>query len=167
LLEAVQARFPALPLVAEDLGIITPAVEALRDAFALPGMRVLQFAFSGDPANPHLPANFVPRTLAYTGTHDNDTSLGWYRSLDDATRSTVDQFLGGRPDMPWTFIEAVFASSANSALAPLQDFLALDGRARMNTPGRAEGNWSWRCEPGRLNGGLADRIRAAVAAAGR
>jgi 4-alpha-glucanotransferase len=167
LLDAVQARFPALPLVAEDLGIITPAVEALRDAFALPGMRVLQFAFSGDPTNPHLPDNFVPETLAYTGTHDNDTSLGWYQSLDDATRRNVDQFLGGAPEMPWSFIEAVFASCANSALAPLQDYLALDSDGRMNTPGRAQGNWRWQCRPGQLDAALADRIRAAVVAADR
>ena len=167
LLEAVHARFPALPLVAEDLGIITPEVDALRDAFALPGMRVLQFAFSGDPDNPHLPEHYAPRTLAYTGTHDNDTTLGWYGSLDPATRATVDRYLGGAPAMPWSMIERVLASRANAALAPLQDFLELDGRARMNTPGIAEGNWRWRFAADALTPTLAARIRRAVEASGR
>jgi 4-alpha-glucanotransferase len=167
LLEAVRTTFPDLPLVAEDLGIITPEVEALRDAFGLPGMRVLQFAFSGDPLNPHLPEHYVPHTLAYTGTHDNDTTLGWYRSLDDAARAVVDHYLDGAPDMPWAMIERVFACRARSALVPLQDYLALDGRARMNTPGVAEGNWRWQADAAALTPALAARIRAAVLAAGR
>jgi 4-alpha-glucanotransferase len=167
LLDAVRAQFPAMPLVAEDLGIITPEVEALRDAYALPGMRVLQFAFSGDPRNPHLPEHYLPRTLAYTGTHDNDTTLGWYRSLDDRTRAEVDGYLGGAPEMPWSMIRKVFASSANSAIAPLQDYLGLDGNARMNTPGVAEGNWRWQCAADALTPALAGRIREAVQASGR
>jgi 4-alpha-glucanotransferase len=167
LLEAVRTAFPNMPMVAEDLGIITPEVEQLRDAFGLPGMRVLQFAFSGDPANPHLPEHYVPHTLAYSGTHDNDTTLGWYRSLDDASRAAVDRYLGGAPDLPWTMIERLFASCANSAIVPLQDYLALDARARMNTPGVADGNWRWRFEHGALTPALARRIRTAVVAAGR
>jgi len=167
LLEAVRTRFPEMPLVAEDLGIITPAVEALRDAFGLPGMRVLQFAFSGDPANPHLPEHYVANSLAYTGTHDNDTTLGWYRSLDPGPRAVVDRYLGGDPPMPWAMIERVFASRANSALAPMQDYLGLDGRHRMNTPGRADGNWRWQFAAEQLTPALAARIRAAVEAAGR
>jgi 4-alpha-glucanotransferase len=162
LLQRVREAFPAMPLVAEDLGIITPEVEALRDGFDLPGMRVLQFAFSGDPLNPHLPQHYVPHTLAYTGTHDNDTTLGWYRSLPAALRSEVDRFLGGHPAMPWAMIERVFASAANSALAPMQDYLELDGRARMNTPGLADGNWRWRFEDAQLDARLARRIRATV-----
>jgi len=167
LLEAIQGAFADLPLVAEDLGIITPEVEALRDAFGLPGMRVLQFAFSGDPDNPHLPERYLPHTLAYTGTHDNDTTLGWYRSLDGVARAAVDRYFGGAPDMPWAMIERVFASRARSALVPLQDYLALDGRARMNTPGVAEGNWRWRVDAAALTPAFAERIRAAVGAAGR
>jgi 4-alpha-glucanotransferase len=167
LLDAIRAEFPSMPMVAEDLGIITPEVEVLRDAFGLPGMRVLQFAFSGDPANPHLLEHHVPHALAYSGTHDNDTTLGWYRSLDDTARSAVDRYLGGAPELPWAMIERLFASRANSAIVPLQDYLALDGRARMNTPGVADGNWRWRFARGVLTPALARRIRTAVVAADR
>ena len=167
LLQALKAAFPALPLVAEDLGVITPEVETLRDRFDLPGMRVLQFAFSGDPHNPHLPQHYVPHSLAYTGTHDNDTTLGWYQSLPAVLRGEVDRFLGGHPAMPWAMIERVFASSANSALAPMQDYLELDGRARMNTPGLADGNWRWRFEGAQLDARLARQIRATVERHGR
>jgi 4-alpha-glucanotransferase len=167
LLDAARRRFPGMPLVAEDLGIITPAVEALRDRFALPGMRVLQFGFSGDPDNPHLPENYVEHTLAYTGTHDNDTTLGWYRSLDAGARGLVDRYLGGAPEMPWALIRAVFDSRANVALVPLQDYLGLDGRARMNTPGVAAGNWRWQASAEALTPALAARIRAVVDRSGR
>jgi 4-alpha-glucanotransferase len=167
LLDAVRARFPGMPLIAEDLGLITPAVEALRDAYALPGMRVLQFAFSGDPHNPHLPEHYVPHLLAYSGTHDNDTTLGWYRGLDARTRTAVDGYLGGGPAMPWAAIERVYASCANSALAPMQDYLALGSAARMNTPGVAAGNWRWQIAAGQLTDALAAQIHRAAAASGR
>jgi 4-alpha-glucanotransferase len=102
LLDTIRQRFQPLPLVAEDLGVITPPVDALREAFGLPGMRVLQFAFSGDPHNPHLPANYRANTVAYTGTHDNDTTLGWYRSLEPAVAADVDRLAVGAMSVPLT-----------------------------------------------------------------
>lgn len=167
LLAHLAAAWPDRPLVAEDLGVITPEVERLRDDFELPGMRVLQFAFSGEPHNPHLPEAHPRHAVAYTGTHDNDTSLGWYGSLDADTRAQVAAYLGGVPDMPWPLIDAVYASAANSAIVPLQDYLGLDGRARMNTPGTVAGNWRWRLLPGQADAALARRIRARVESADR
>ena len=167
LLARLAACLPALPLVAEDLGVITAAVDTLRDDFDLPGMRVLQFAFSGDPENPHLPRSYPARSIAYTGTHDNDTTLGWYRSLEPAARNAVDAYFQGSPQMPWSMIDAVFRSAADTAIVPLQDFLELDSRGRMNVPGRADGNWRWRAAGQCLDAPLAARIRAAVEAGGR
>lgn len=167
LLRAFAQRFDPLPVVAEDLGVITPQVNALRDEFLLPGMRVAQFAFSGDPDNPHRPENYVANTVAYTGTHDNDTTLGWYRSLDERTRLEVDRLAGIDESMPWALIHVVLHSLANLAIVPMQDFLSLDGRHRMNTPGEAEGNWHWRFERDGLSTELAARIRAMLVASGR
>jgi 4-alpha-glucanotransferase len=154
-------------VVAEDLGIITPQVDALRTSFGLPGMRVAQFAFSGDPGNPHLPRNYLANTVAYTGTHDNDTTLGWYSSLDEATRGEVDRVTGVVAGMPWALIDLVLRSVANLAVVPLQDFLSLDGSHRMNTPGETDGNWSWRFGLSQLTPQLADRIRASLVTCGR
>jgi 4-alpha-glucanotransferase len=165
-LNALRQRFDPLPVVAEDLGVITPQVDALRESFGLPGMRVAQFAFSGDPDNPHLPRNYIANTVAYTGTHDNDTTLGWYRGLDTRTRTEVDR-LAGTTEMPWALIDVVVESVANLAMVPMQDFLGLDGAHRMNTPGEAAGNWRWRFERSQLTPLLADRIRACLAANGR
>jgi 4-alpha-glucanotransferase len=162
LLSALRRQFDPLPVVAEDLGIITPQVDALRESFGLPGMRVAQFAFSGDPDNPHLPRNYVANNVAYTGTHDNDTTLGWYSSLDDTTREEVDRVTGVVAGMPWALIDVVFQSVANLAVVPLQDFLSLDGSHRMNTPGQADGNWSWRFSRPQLTPQLADRIRGTL-----
>jgi 4-alpha-glucanotransferase len=135
----------ALPLVAEDLGIITDSVRELRDRFALPGMAVVQFAFDGTRDNPHLPANVAERSVFYTGTHDNDTLHGWYRSLDDGIREYVRAALGaGEHAMPDFVVDAVYASRARLAVVPMQDLLGLGSASRMNTPGRAEGNWHWR-----------------------
>jgi 4-alpha-glucanotransferase len=134
-----------LPLVAEDLGIITDSVRELRDRFALPGMAVIQFGFDGSHDNPHLPANVAERSVFYTGTHDNDTLLGWYESLDEGQRGNVGATLGaGDRPMPDFVIEAVYGSRARMAVLPMQDLLGLGSSARMNTPGRAEGNWRWR-----------------------
>jgi 4-alpha-glucanotransferase len=134
-----------LPLVAEDLGIITPEVEKLRDGFGLPGMKVLQFAFSGDSDNPYLPYNHHRNSIVYTGTHDNDTTLGWYRNLEDESRKYVDEYLGNsREPMPWPMIRAALGSRARLAMLPMQDILALGGEHRMNLPGTTEGNWTWR-----------------------
>jgi 4-alpha-glucanotransferase len=167
LLLALQARWQTLPVVAEDLGIITPQVDALRDAFSLPGMRVLQFAFSGDPTNPHLPCNYTTHTVAYTGTHDNDTTVGWYGSLAENTRGEVARVVDESLGMPWSMIDAVFRSRANTAIVPMQDFLGLDSRHRMNTPGMTDGNWCWRMTQGQFNADLAVRIRALLTQSGR
>ena len=145
-----------LPLVAEDLGLITPDVEALRHDFDLPGMRVLQFGFDGSSGNPHLPHNYTRHTVAYTGTHDNDTTLGWYRSLDPATATRVDEYLGcGPADMPRALVRAVLASVAELAVVPVADVLGLGSEARFNTPGTVGGNWSWRLPPAALTPALA------------
>jgi 4-alpha-glucanotransferase len=157
-----------LPLVAEDLGIITPEVDALRQQFALLGMKIMQFAFSGESDNPYLPFNHTTDSVVYTGTHDNDTTLGWYTSLDDDTRCYVDEYLG-RPKevMPWPLIRCTLASIANLAIIPMQDLLALGGEHRMNMPGTTEGNWMWRFSWDQVEEDLAERIERRVAMYGR
>jgi 4-alpha-glucanotransferase len=137
-----------LPFIAEDLGYITPDVDALRDQFHLPGIRVLQFAFDGNSQNPHLPRNFTPNTVAYTGTHDNPPSREWYEELPADRREDVRRYLGHGPAddqrVTWELIRLAWSSSAALAIAPLQDLLNLGAEARMNVPGRADGNWAWR-----------------------
>jgi len=137
-----------LPLIAEDLGVITPPVEALRDRFDLPGMKVLQFAFDGAADNPYLPANYGgSRWVVYTGTHDNATSRGWWDSLDPDSRGRFAALVGGSVHSPsWQLLELALASSADLAVVPMQDLLELDDGARFNTPGTASGNWSWRLD---------------------
>ncbi len=136
---------PQLELVAEDLGVITPEVEAMRRAHKLPGMKILQFAFSGGADNPYLPFHHTKDSVVYTGTHDNDTTLGWYTSLDDESRAFVDDYLGRSTEvMPWPMIRSCLASRASLAIIPMQDALGLGGDHRMNTPGTTEGNWNWR-----------------------
>ncbi|SBO42911.1 4-alpha-glucanotransferase [Cyanobium sp. NIES-981] len=141
-----QLRDGRLPLIAEDLGVITPAVEALRDRFALPGMKILQFAFNGDDDNPYLPANIQgPRWVVYTGTHDNATTTGWWQGLGDEERRRVEQVLGVTITSPaWQLLEAALATEAELAVAPVQDLLERDDSARFNTPGTSSGNWTWR-----------------------
>ena len=140
-----------LPLIAEDLGVITPAVEALRDRYDLPGMKILQFAFDGDPKNAYLPANYQGSNwCVYTGTHDNATCIGWWQQLSDAERHQVQELLGPVQAPGWQLMELALASSADWAVVPLQDLLQLGDEARFNTPGTSNGNWSWR-----LSGGLA------------
>jgi 4-alpha-glucanotransferase len=168
LFDAVRRELGGLPLIAEDLGLITEEVEALRDDLDLPGMRVLQFAFGGDdPQNPHLPRNYVHNAVAYTGTHDNDTVLGWYADADGPERRAVDELTGGGREMHWRLIETVLQSAAGWAIVPLQDVLGLGGQARMNTPGVPEGNWSWRLREGELTPELATRLAAIVRETGR
>lgn len=158
-LEACFERFPGLPLVAENLGIISDEVEALRHAFRLPGMTVIQFGFDGSPANPHLVHNHHRRDLVYSGTHDNDTTLGWHLSLDNHTRGYVDHYLGNSADpMPWPVIRAGFQSVCQLAMFPMQDFLGLDGSSRFNTPGTTSGNWAWTLDWSLCADGLPARI---------
>lgn len=143
---AVRQEFGQLDIIAEDLGLITPAVERLRDRFRLPGMKVLQFAFS-DPANVYLPHNFLtPNCVVYTGTHDNNTNRGWWESLKRTERAFAREYLGssGR-DISWDLIRLGHSSIAATAIVPLQDLLDLGAEARMNMPGVESGNWGWRC----------------------
>ncbi len=160
--------YDPLPLVAEDLGIITPEVEALRQKYRLPGMKILQFAFSGEPNNPYLPFNHTENSVVYTGTHDNDTTLGWYLSLDCETRQYVDEYLGRSQEiMPWPLIRCALASRARLAILPMQDLLALDGTHRMNLPGTIEGNWRWRFSWDQVEPDLAARLHRRVKMYGR
>ena len=158
-LEVCFTRFPDLPLVAENLGIISDDVEQLRKRFRLPGMTVMQFGFDGSSDNPHLLHNHHPRDLVYTGTHDNDTTLGWYQSLDDHTRRYVNAYLGvSGDDMPWPVIEAAFRSVCSLAIVPMQDLLGLGTEARFNTPGTVVNNWVWQLEWNFCNQGLSRRV---------
>lgn len=168
LFQALRNSLHELPLVAEDLGVITPEVDALRQRFGLPGMKILQFAFGGQADNPYLPHNHEALSVVYTGTHDNDTTLGWYQGLDDHTRAHLHEYLG-HPDepMPWALIRTAFASVATLAVIPMQDALGLDGAHRMNTPGVAEGNWRWRFDWQQLPDDLAGRLRRLVEVYGR
>ena len=147
--KAVEKGLGALPLIAEDLGLITPDVTALRDQFQLPGMRVLQFAFDGNADNPYLPRNYGPNTVVYTGTHDNATTRGWYEELSDKQQQNVWSYLGrsggAASEVAPALMQVAWESVAALAIAPLQDLLNLGNEARMNVPGRAEGNWRWRC----------------------
>jgi len=145
---ALQRELGGLPFFAEDLGIITPDVSALRDEFHLPGTRVLQFAFDGHSDNPHLPDNYQPNAVGYTGTHDNPTTRGWYEDLPDTARGNLWRYLkrpgGTSADASPALLRVLWSSVAALAMAPLQDVLNLGKEARMNQPGSAEGNWRWR-----------------------
>ncbi len=145
LFSALQTHFGELPILAEDLGIITPEVTALRRKFHFPGMLILQFAFDGQGDNPYLPHNHTEDSVVYTGTHDNDTTLGWFNTLPEWKQQQVMNYLGSPQEaMPWPLIRAAYASPARQAIIPLQDILALGSEHRMNTPGVPQGNWRWR-----------------------
>jgi 4-alpha-glucanotransferase len=164
LFDAARAELGDLPVIAEDLGVITPPVERLREQLGLPGMHVLQFAFDGSPANPHRPENHRENAVVYTGTHDNDTAVGWWESLRPSERERT----GLDADEPhWALIRLAHASRARVAIVPMQDVLGLGSDARMNTPGSAHGNWSWRVREGQLTRARAKRLRDETAAAGR
>jgi 4-alpha-glucanotransferase len=148
-----------LPVIAEDLGVITPEVEALRDAFNFPGMRVLQFAFVADTASAFLPHNYIRNTVAYAGTHDNDTTVGWWRQLDEGVRQQVRNYLGSSGDeIHWEMMRALFMSVADTTIVTLQDVLGLDSDARMNFPGRGDGNWYWRFRWEHLSAQIRERL---------
>jgi 4-alpha-glucanotransferase len=160
LFEKLDAELGDLPIIAEDLGLITPEVEELRDQFNLPGMRVLHFAFGDDAKNPYLPHNYSnPNTVVYTGTHDNDTTIGWFDSLEEWERERVQSYLGrDGSDIAWSLMRAAYASVADMAVVPLQDILRLGTEARMNVPGVTGGNWSWRYRSDMLTPGLAEGL---------
>jgi 4-alpha-glucanotransferase len=157
---SLKSYFNELPLIAEDLGVITPEVEELRDSFGFAGMKVLQFAFDEDPDNEFLPHNFSQNCVVYTGTHDNDTTRGWYEKAPAATQDFCRRYLARNGEhIAWEMIRAAWASVAETAIAPLQDFLELGSEARMNFPGREQGNWAWRVREDALSADLAERVR--------
>ena len=154
--------------MAEDLGVITPEVEDLRIRFGLPGMKVLQFAFDGDSDNPYLPRHHEEQGVVYTGTHDNDTTLGWWQQLDEEPREQVRACLTEPEEaMPWALIRLALQSTARLCVIPAQDILGLGSESRMNTPGTAEGNWAWQAPPDAFDHELATRIRGLLAATDR
>lgn len=171
LFTAIRNALGELPIIAEDLGVITPDVVALRDEFGFPGMRILQFAFGDDTTNHDLPHNYVPNVAAYTGTHDNDTTVGWFRSaVGEGSTRTAGQvereqkfclnYLNTKGnEIHWDFIRAVLASVANTTVVPLQDVLGLGTEARMNLPNTTQGNWSWRFKSNDLTDTIAARLR--------
>ncbi len=161
LFTAIKSALGPVPLVAEDLGMITPEVDALRLQLGLPGMKVLQFGFSDKGAHIHLPHRFAPATLAYTGTHDNDTTQGWWNTAPTAERAAVEAYLGPVANRPvWPLIRAAAASVAQIAVVPAQDLLELGSEARMNTPAVAAGNWSWRAPASAWAPTLTERLAA-------
>jgi 4-alpha-glucanotransferase len=161
LFHSLTSSLGPLPIVAEDLGTITSDVEHLRRSFAFPGMRVLQFAWGGDIGDPNLPHNHSRDAVVYTGTHDNDTTIGWWAGLDEATRRHVCEYLGTEGhEIHWDLIQAACASEADLAILPMQDVLGLDGGHRMNTPGQAAGCWEWRVDRSGLSDGPAERLAA-------
>jgi 4-alpha-glucanotransferase len=167
LFNAIRDALGTLPLVAEDLGFITPEVHELRRAAGLPGMKILQFGFA-QPDSPHLPHRFDPETVVYTGTHDNDTSRGWYESAPETERELARAYLGDDcVDVAWSMIRAAYTSVAHTAIAPAQDILALGTNARMNRPGDAGDNWSWRLQPNALTRHHAERLRRLAEITGR
>jgi 4-alpha-glucanotransferase len=160
LLQQLHDEFHSLPLVAEDLGIITDEVTQLREQFDLPGMKVLQFAFDGDPANVYLPSQHEFNSVVYTGTHDNDTTLSWYQQLDPSLQEYIYRYLNCNPAeaMPWSLIKSALASVACLAVFPMQDILGLGQGHRMNTPGTTEDNWQWRFDWDQVPADLAQKI---------
>ncbi len=172
LFRVLQAEFGELPIIAENLGVITPEVEAIRHDFGFPGMAILQFAFGNDPQGPSFrPHNYPHEVVAYTGTHDNDTTVGWWNStgVGDSVRTAEDvahehafarAYLDFHDEpIHWVLIRAVLASVANTAVVPMQDLLGLGNEARMNHPGTSSGNWRWRMRPGVLSLQLSARLR--------
>jgi 4-alpha-glucanotransferase len=166
--QAAKKELGTLPLIAEDLGVITPDVAALRDQFEIPGTRVLQFAFDGSADNPHLPRNYVHNCVVYTGTHDNNTTRGWFESLTEQQRRTLWTYIGRAPadsrEAAPELLRLAWSSRAALTMAPLQDVLNLPASARMNVPGQPAGNWRWRATEDMLSpaafGSLADLTRA-------
>jgi 4-alpha-glucanotransferase len=169
-LSRLKQEFGRLPIIAEDLGVISPEVIALRDAFELPGMKILQFAFGSGPQNPFLPINHINNCVVYTGTHDNNTCIGWFHEdVSKEEKAFAFQYLGkdSSEDIGWYFIRLAMSSVADRAIFPLQDILGLGSDSRMNIPGVADGNWAWRFSGEILTNNLADRLRDMTTTYGR
>jgi 4-alpha-glucanotransferase len=163
LFQSLEGALGPLPLVAEDLGLITPEVHALRQQLGMPGMRVIQFGFGDKGAHIHLPHLYTPGTVAYSGTHDNDTTVGWWKSTGKVERAAVAAYLGNIGEKPtWPMIRAAASSVAEMSIFPAQDLLELGSEARMNTPAVAAGNWSWRAPEGSWTPQLVETLAAIV-----
>jgi 4-alpha-glucanotransferase len=169
LFDAIKEKLGKLPVLAEDLGVITPEVEALRDKYEFPGMKILQFAFGADAGNPFLPFNYSRNFVVYTGTHDNDTTIGWYDKASDYEKQNLQLYLGcfSSEGVHWDLIRLALSSVANQALIPLQDVLGLPTEARMNFPSVAEGNWEWRYQSEALTKELSDHLKVLTQLYGR
>lgn len=165
---AVRRELGAVPIIVEDLGLITPDVVSLRAVLGFPGMNVLHFAFDGDPENAYLPHNYQRNSVVYTATHDNQTSIGWWSGLGEPERDEVRHYLGhAAEDIAWDLLRIAWASVSDVAIAPMQDVLRLGDEARMNTPATATGNWAWRLSGDQLDDGLADGLRDLTRTYGR
>jgi len=163
LFQYISKQLGTLPIIAEDLGVITPAITQMRQSLGYPGMKVLQFAFESDATNPYLPHNYKQtNTVIYTGTHDNNTTLGWFLSdkLPESARNHVRQYINSTNDehICWDFIRLAQSSIADLAIIPLQDILGFGEDCRMNTPGTGDGNWRWRCAAYFLSEATAQRL---------
>lgn len=169
LFQTIKQELGTLPIIAEDLGVITPDVEELRDKFGFPGMKILQFAFGSGPDNPYLPFNYARNCLVYTGTHDNNTTVGWFNNLQPWDREGLENYMGHfSPDgIHWDLMRLALSSVADTAIFPLQDVLGLGEEARMNTPGQPGGNWGWRYRAEALTPELSDRLRHLTITYGR
>jgi 4-alpha-glucanotransferase len=168
LFESIRRHMGDLPIIAEDLGVITPDVADLRDSFQLPGMKILQFAFDSAEENDFIPHNYHKNCLVYTGSHDNDTTKGWYKSAKAADKKyCLDYIKGTARTIHWDLIRTAWSSVANTAIAPMQDLLGLPTEARMNMPGNASGNWQWRMKADALTDELADKLAGLTSLYGR
>ncbi|MFT4113848.1 4-alpha-glucanotransferase [Silvibacterium sp.] len=169
LFQTLRDQLGELPFIAEDLGVITPEVDAMREQFELPGMRIFQFGFGSRHAHNYLPHHYVPNSVVYTGTHDNNTTRGWWEEESSAVeKAEARAYLGtDGKDFVWDMIRGAEASVANTCLIPVQDLLDLGTKSRMNMPSRAAGNWSWRMEPGALTGAIAEKLAAITAVSDR
>ncbi|MDD5286141.1 MAG: 4-alpha-glucanotransferase [Desulfuromonadaceae bacterium] len=168
LFDTVFSSLGPLPIIAEDLGVITPEVEALRDRYGFPGMKILQFAFDSGPSNPYLPHNHIKECVVYTGTHDNDTTAGWLGSLSDPQRSRVQQYLGAKGvELQEAMTHVALMSVADTVIFPFQDLLKLGNESRMNVPGTAFGNWEWRFSWDALPPDLTAEVRSRLDCFGR
>jgi 4-alpha-glucanotransferase len=155
----LREKLGELPFIAEDLGVITKEVDALREEFQLPGMRILQFGFGNRGAHTYLPHLYVPNTVVYTGTHDNDTTLGWWKhGASKVEIEAVSKYIGDTSDIVWSMIRLAAASVADICLFPMQDLLGLGSEGRMNTPAAAQNNWGWRCADDVLSSGLTAKL---------
>ena len=166
--EFLRNEMGTLPIIAEDLGVITPDVEELRDGFGFPGMKILEFAFDSSEANDYIPNNYVKNCIVYTGTHDNDTVIGWFRSAGSSDKKQVLDYLNrNENEIHWSFIRLAWASVAYTAIVPMQDLLGLDTTSRMNLPGTTTNNWVWRAKSSDFSDELAGQLAHVTALFGR